>query len=296
MTHHYFMIVVLGFIFRFDHYGVSSFIRWLGLDCAVYLSLLHFFHADSWSLDTLMKHWIQWCSLNVPQERVQGRVVLLGDDIKVPKESRRQPGMVSCHQESSVNSKPENFLGHVWGQIALLTGSPVKWFATPLLASLQDGVNPLNQLQKEAVAKQTSVTRMVYLGIISAVAMGCPAYLVLDAYFATGPAFLAASQFMVDGKPWIHLITKGKNSYVAYACEAFAHKGRNYGIKLWDIFQHQEFFTTTKHPLKGDPMSYYCMNLFWPPASTTLRFVWVIHGKGLFLLMGSDLTLAPREM
>lgn len=290
------MIVLLGFIFRFDHYGVSSFVRWLGLDSAVYLSLLHFFHTDSWSLDAIMKHWIQWCSLSFQKEEVNGRSVLMGDDIKVPKEALRQPGMSSCYQESSVQSKPEKFLGHVWGQIALLTGSPSKWFATPMLTSIQEGVNPLRQLQENEIAEQTTVTRMVYLGIIVAVSLGCPSYLVLDAYFATGPAFLAATKFMVEGQPWVHLISKGKRGYVAYASEHFSNKGRTYGIKLWVLFKHPEFFTTTTHPTKGNPMSFYSLDLFWPPAKTILRFVWVIHGNGLFLLMGSDLTLAPLEM
>ncbi len=61
-THYYFVLVLLGFILRFDHYGVSSTIRWLGLNPLVYDSLLHFFHTNAWSLDAVMSYGINSCS------------------------------------------------------------------------------------------------------------------------------------------------------------------------------------------------------------------------------------------
>lgn len=42
-TYVYFVLILLGFILRMDHYGVTSTIRWLGLDARVYDSLIHFF-------------------------------------------------------------------------------------------------------------------------------------------------------------------------------------------------------------------------------------------------------------
>ena len=41
-TFNWFVIVVIGFMIRFDHMGVSSFIRWLYLDPKHYDALLLF--------------------------------------------------------------------------------------------------------------------------------------------------------------------------------------------------------------------------------------------------------------
>ena len=46
----WFVIVIFGFMIRLDHYGVSSFVRWLCIDPQLYTSLLWFFRASSWEL------------------------------------------------------------------------------------------------------------------------------------------------------------------------------------------------------------------------------------------------------
>jgi len=47
--------------------------------------------------------------------------------------------------------------------------------------------------------------------------MGCPCYVALDAYFATGPALGIFQAALNDlGDPWVHLITRAKDNYVAY--------------------------------------------------------------------------------
>ncbi len=56
----WFVVVIFGFLLRFDHHGVSSFIRWLGIAPSLYPSLLHFFRAESWQLGELMKQWMCW--------------------------------------------------------------------------------------------------------------------------------------------------------------------------------------------------------------------------------------------
>ncbi len=54
----WFVIVIIGFIVRFDHMGISSFIRWLYLDPVHYDALLLFFRTSSWTLDNLLVRWI----------------------------------------------------------------------------------------------------------------------------------------------------------------------------------------------------------------------------------------------
>ena len=50
----WFVIVVLGFVIRFDHAGVTSFIRWLFLSPTHYDALLLFFRTSSWRLEDLL--------------------------------------------------------------------------------------------------------------------------------------------------------------------------------------------------------------------------------------------------
>ena len=53
----WFVIIVVGFIVRLDHYGVSSFVRWLYIKPSLYTSLLSFFRASSWKLKDIMCRW-----------------------------------------------------------------------------------------------------------------------------------------------------------------------------------------------------------------------------------------------
>jgi len=47
---HWFVVVVFGFIVRLDQCGVSSFVRWLGIDPKLYTALVSHFRAKSWHL------------------------------------------------------------------------------------------------------------------------------------------------------------------------------------------------------------------------------------------------------
>ena len=55
----WFVIIVVGLIVRFDHYGATSFIRWLFLDPQCYGLMLRFFRTSSWSVRVLMERWTE---------------------------------------------------------------------------------------------------------------------------------------------------------------------------------------------------------------------------------------------
>ena len=80
---------------------------------------------------------------------------------------------------------------------------------------------------------------MVSLAVIAAMSTQTPLYLCLDAFFATATAFqvITHNTRMVDGQPWVHLITKAKRNYVAYRS---AQRRPGEKIKLWDLFRHGE--------------------------------------------------------
>jgi hypothetical protein len=53
----WFVIVIMGFILRLDHHGVTSIIRWLGIKPSLYTALLSFFRASSWDLKVIQQRW-----------------------------------------------------------------------------------------------------------------------------------------------------------------------------------------------------------------------------------------------
>lgn len=120
---HWFMIVIFGFIVRLDHYGVSSFVRWLGIKPGLYTSLLSFFRASSWDLKNIMNRWCQIViSGSCPLIEIDGRLLLSGDGIKISKEAEKMPGVKKLHQESDNSGKAPFIYGHHHGVIGILSG------------------------------------------------------------------------------------------------------------------------------------------------------------------------------
>ena len=290
----WFVVVIFGFLLRFEHHGVSSFIRWLGIAPSLYPSLLHFFRAESWQLGELMKQWMCWSVGHYPLVRFKGRVLCLGDGIKLAKEADKQPGLSQLHQHSGNRGKVKRFIGHHFGCLAFVAVKADKAFAVPQVAELHEGVNYLRRLDGETIPAQSLVARMVTLAVIAAISTQSPLYLCLDAFFATATAFQVAAQYaMPNGQPWVHLITKAKRNYVAYR----SPQHRPYEkIKLWDLFSHGELFSLVSHPTQaGREVLLYAQNGYWGSVGL-VRFVWVIDGRHRFILMASDLTLTALEI
>jgi len=295
---HWFIIVIVGFYVRADHEGLSSFIRWLSLSPNCYDSLVHFFYATSWSVDTLCPAWMTWVLATCPLREFHGRRLLIGDGIKIAKEARKMPAVKSLHQNSTNNSKKATISGHHFGVVGILVGTLQKAFCLPLRAELHEGVETLRPSEGLHGKPPTVVTRMARLLLATAETLGCPCYAVLDAYFAVGPTFLILKQRLTEsGVQLVHLITRAKDNTVAY----FEPQPRNKRfqkrdkVKLMESFDHPTCFNTTKVKLYGKPttISYCSLDLLWKPIDAILRFVLVQHGDQRFILMCSDLTLAP---
>jgi hypothetical protein len=121
-AYHWFVIVIMGFILRIDHYGTSSFIRWLAIRPSLYTAMLSFFRAQSWKLDSIMRRWWQIVLERCIPIEIDGRLVLVGDGIKVSKEAEKMPGVKRLHQESDNSGKAQYIYGHHWGVIGTLAG------------------------------------------------------------------------------------------------------------------------------------------------------------------------------
>jgi len=212
-TYGWFVVVFIGFLLRDDTLGVSSIVRALALAPACYTCLLHFFHSAAWSVDGIMGLWWRWLIARDVAYRLGDRLVLLGDHTKTPKNGRKMPAVATLHQDSETAGKPSFFRGHHWGCLALLVRACDKFFATPLCASIQEGVAKRADCDEARLPKTVRVVRMAQR---VARGMGHPAYLVLDAYFGVGSVFQAAGQALCGPENLVHILTRAKKNVVAY--------------------------------------------------------------------------------
>ncbi|WP_440115599.1 transposase [Paenibacillus sp. QZ-Y1] len=104
-TFEWFVVIVVGFMLRSDHLGVTFIIRDLLLNSRCYETLIHFFRSSAWSLQSLRQIWLQVVRQSAPLLVIQDRVFLVGDGMKQAKEGRRMPGVKKLHQESENVSK-----------------------------------------------------------------------------------------------------------------------------------------------------------------------------------------------
>lgn len=288
---YWFLIVVFGFIIRCDHHGVTSFIRWLFLSPQYYDTMLRFFRANSWDLDTLLGRWVKIAIARCPVIKVNGRALLIGDGIKVCKEAKKMPAVKPLHQDSDNSGKAEFILGHHIGYVSLLIGRLGKLFCLPLHGRIHEGICSLRTEEGFGGQPATIITRMAYLVVQTAKQTGILCYVCLDAYFSVGPAFLILQAAVNEnGEQWVHLITRAKKNYVAY------FEGE--AIHLMDSFNDLELFEEIELTIYGKTknIQYLYMDLFWTPVNGLLRFVCIKDGDGCYVLMCSDLQLSPIEI
>ena len=296
----WFVIVWVGFVARSDTLGVSSIIRALLLAPITYPALLHFFHSTAWSVEGLMVCWWQWLAREDVAFRVEGRIVLLADHTKTPKDGRRMPAVTTLHPNSETASKPAFFRGHPWGCVGLLVQAGEKFFATPLWANIQQGIGTVAPKQSFQLCLSTRIIDMAQQ--IAAV-LGEEAYLVLDAFFAVGTVFRAAAQSSPGAGQSIHILTRAKKNIVAYQQPRPKKKRgrgrpRTYGrtLKLMTLFDRwpHKFKSTRVNVYQGrEKVRYLTLDLLWRPTAGLLRFFLFETSRGRIILMTSDLRLKP---
>lgn len=287
----WFIIAIAGFVMRTDTYGVSSIIRALCLAPLCYPCLLHFFHSSAWNIPALLQQWWLWLIRQEAAYKVNGRIVLNGDHTKTVKDGRKIPEVETLHQDSETGSKPSYFRGHHWGFLGLLTNAAKKFWSTPLWAEIHhDGL------------EEKRSTRIVTTAINITHAINHKAYLVLDAFFAVGPVFLAAR---MAADACLHIITRAKKNVVAYLPAAKKEKGKRgrnpvYGekLKLMTLFDSGAFPFSTMEAQVYDTLEtvkYLLLDLLWKPAKATIRFFLVESSHGRIIIMTSDLKMTAQS-
>jgi hypothetical protein len=280
------------FTVREDFAGVTSLIRAMGLDEFYYDRLLDFFHSTGIDLRRLKSLWTNVVIKTGLAIQIDGRVIVVGDGIKIPKEGKKMPGVKSLHQESESNSKPEFIMGHSFQAVALLTSALGYVFATPLAAEIHEGVVESNRDSRTLLGKMAT--------LVQSLALTVPAYFLGDAYYAKQTLILPLL------KTGVHVLTRVAKSAVAYyPPSTTGKKGRGrpkiYGqkIKLLDIFKDPAAFIAGAGAIYGEDQvqfRYRSIDLLWRPVGILVRFVFVMHPtRGNVIFLSTDL-IDPLEI
>jgi hypothetical protein len=291
------VLVLAALCLRPDLAGVTSLVRSLGLSDASYYCLLHFFHSPALDLDRLTQLWRQTLQHLCRRclVRVNGRLVVLADGLKRPKEGKKMPGVKSLHQESRCNAKASFFMGHSLQAVALLVQAAGVCLAVPVAARIHEGI------VWSARDRRTLLDKLSVL--VLGLQWNCPLTVVADAYYA---AAKFARSLLANGH---HLVTRVRSNAVAYFPPSphrshKRHRGRRriYGEKtlLQDWFPYRKPFAQAPSPVYGEAgitLRYFSHDLLWRPLGALVRFVWVSHPtRGNLILLCTDLTLDALEI
>lgn len=300
-SYQWFVIIVVGFMIRSDTLGVTSIIRDLVISPKYYETLLYFFRASSWDLESLASKW--FCVVNnyAPLYREGGAVILVGDGVKQSKEARHMPGVKKMHQESENSAKSEYIFGHLFGGIGILAGGIQKWFCIPLLINLQGGISSIRKWQTPCEESESHVVQMITNAFKVVKVMG-KSILLLDRYFLSVPVLLKLKSLNETNGNNLHIVTKAKRSCVAYEEVTNQKSGRGRprkkgkAIKLMDLFKSCEAsFSEQLVMMYGQEtlVKYYCVDLLWgQKLYQKLRFVLVKYNGIESILVSTDLKLA----
>ena len=199
----WFAVAVAGLTIRVDVLGVTSVVRALGLHERFYTNLLDCFHSDAIKLDRIRKLWPKIVLTLFPELlRFNGRLVLVGDGIKISKEGKKMRGVKRLHQQSASNTKAEYIMGHSFQAVSILSKKHDGTMAVPLDVERHEGIILSNR------DKRTLLDKMV--AQLNAIDIKDPYYFVADAYYC--------NQKMVAGllDKGNHLVTRARSNSVAF--------------------------------------------------------------------------------
>lgn len=288
------MLVLLGFCVRDDLLGVTSLVRALGILPYCYDRILDFFHSPALDLSKLTRLWVSLIlNFHPGLLRCNGRLVLVGDGLKVPKSGKKMPAVKKLHQSSEANTKPTWIMGHSCQAIGVLAKGLKSVVCIPLVARIHEGLIFSNR------DKRTLLDKMVAL--VFSLAVPVPFYLVVDAFYASKKIVLPLL------KKGHHVICRVRQNSVAYlppVLPAVPKRGRPriYGDKvpLRSLFGDPDSMQVIESPVYGETgvqIRLRSADLLWRPLGILVRFVVVIHPtRGRCILMSTDRELSPSDI
>jgi hypothetical protein len=303
----WFVVMFAGFVLRADRLGVSSVVRALEMSPSLYPHLLHFLHASSWDGSALLELCVKWVAGSGTMTLRNGRIVMLGDESKVPQEGRRMPSVMTLRQTSETSSKPSYFRGHEWGFLGILIGASGKSFCVPAWACLSEPKRKTSADKPDTKSGSRGCGTARTAGIVRAAAgiatmLSYPAFLVLDAFYCVGPVFTAAA-----GAGNVTIVTRAKANCRAWipASPSVGKRGRGRprmyesSVKVGTLYTTEtERFEPRSAKVYGrvEQVRILARKLFWKPAGTLLLFVLVETSRGRITLACSDIDTDPVDV
>jgi len=287
-------VVLAGFCVRQDLWGVTSVVRALGLRAMCYDRLLDFFHSAALDIDKLARLWTALVVQRHPGLlRVNGRLVLVGDGLKVAKAGKKMPAVKRLHQHSESNTKPAYILGHSCQAVAVLAQGLASIVAIPLAARIHEGLVFSNRDRRTLLDKM--------LALLGVLGLDAPYYFLADAYYASRKI---ASPLLRQGH---HLITRVRNNAVGYRpapkpCPPKRGRPKVYGDKvalksLFDQTQGKQALDSPVYGESGVKIEVWVADLLWRPIGIPVRFVAVRHPtRGRLILMTTDTTMQALDV
>jgi hypothetical protein len=290
----WFTTAVAGLTVRTELLGVTSIVRALKLSPRLYNSLLDSFHSSAVKLDRLSALWTQAVLRLFPQPLlVNGRRVVLGDGIKIPKCGKKMPSVKLLHQQSDSNTKPEYIMGHSLQAVSLLVEAAQTTFAVPLAARIHEGLVWSNR------DRRTLLDKMITL--LAILAIDDPFYFVADAYYAARKIIRGV---LAQNNHLVSRVKANAVGFLPYSQPGPQKRGRPrfYGTKLRlkSLFNDPKSMQSAASPVYGEhnvTIQYRVCDLLWRPVGRLVRFVAVVHpSRGSCLFMCTDLSLSPIDI
>lgn len=306
-TFAWFVAIVCGMLIRTDKLGLTSVVRDLSLRPSSYLSLLHFFRADAWNLDTVRRFWYRAICKHIPMMQENGMLLLAADGVKQSKEARRMPAVKRLHQESETQTKPETIFGHMWGCVGVLAGTIGNLFCIPASLRIHDGMQEAAPWEGSGVSLESHVVQTIRNACEIIREQGRDSIAMMDRYFLSVPALAALNEENEKNEHRLHLITKAKKSCVAYEKPEPRKKGqkgrprrKGKSIKLSSLFETaKDSFVSVVVEMYGEmrEVSYLSVDLLWgQKLYHPLRFVLVQSGSMRSILVSTHLGLSPETI
>lgn len=310
-----FVLNVMGSLLRDDNYGVTSFVRSLGLSGDCYQNILHMFRSKAINIPLLRHAWIAAVKKHAPffyaesEKNKENRcVTLVIDHKKNSKEARHMPLVHKMFQESDTQSKAEYIFGHCWGAVGVLIGNTADRLAClPLMIQIQDGLKGLMTWKECDIIDETMITRLYRNAIECAGQLKCNCRFLADRAFLSKEALKLIEKYNEASEYILHVVTKCRNNTIAFK-EPVLQKGkrgrppkRGERVKLNDLFEtHRKDFKEEKMIIYGEEKSvrYLVIDLLWKQGYyKKLRFVLSVMDKTVkSILVTDDLSLTGKEV
>ena len=305
----WFSSFILGLILQSRPLGsVQSVLNTLEMKEKYYTSLDDMFRSDAIDLTALTDSWLNTVTGNCDFHTIRGRVLVVSDSVKKPKEGRRMPGVKRLHNDSDTQSKPSSFHGIHAGAMEILVNHPESKrepVSIPLEIRLMDGLDPIATWENtphpdaDVPLELQSLHHLEhYLPILG------NTYFIADRASMSQNLFEECYAISERTNIRVDLITNAKQNAVAYTDPVYCGKGRppirGDRIMLATLFDSDIHFKRKRIFLYGkhQTVRYYCTNLLWGlKLNRKIRFVLCMMEDGRRIILAcSDLKLSPLEI